>query len=85
MSAKIIQSILDQVRKLTPEERVRLADEVDQLTWSDRVRVVLNSVEASSNASSGPDDPEIDRIVAEVRSEKPLYERYWIRRRRSAP
>jgi hypothetical protein len=30
-------------------------------------------------------DDEIDRIVDEVRTETPLYEQYWIRRRQSAP
>ncbi len=84
MSRKVVQSILDQVRKLDAEDRVLLADEVDRLTWADRVESLISSLRAHPVPADPITEAEIDRIVDEVRSEKPLYERYWTRRQRSA-
>lgn len=78
-----VASILELIRKLPPAERVLVADEVDRLAWSDRVQRVVDDVGASGGAAL--DDVEIDRLVRDVRTEKSLSERYWTRRRRSAP
>ncbi len=84
MSHEVVESILAQIRGLPPEDRVALADEVDRLTWRGRAAVLIAGVR-SRQADLGPmADEEIDRIVDEVRSETPLYERYWTRLRRSA-
>ncbi len=85
MSRDAIQSILEMICRLAPAERVALADEVDRVTWRDRIQSLLADVQARDRQGRPLPDEEIDRIVGEVRSEKPLYERYWIRRRRSAP
>jgi hypothetical protein len=84
MNREALESILDLIRGLPPDERVALADEVDRLTWRDRMKAVADRIHARSRAAPVSDE-EIDRIVDDVRSEKPLYERYWIRRRSSAP
>ena len=78
-----VASILELIRKLPPAERVLVADEVDRLAWSDRVQRVVDDVGASGGVAL--DDVEIDRLVRDVRMEKSLSERYWTRRRRSAP
>lgn len=85
MSREVVQSILGQIRKLDAEDRVLLADEVDRLTWADRVEALISSLRAGCVRADPTAEAEIDRIVDEVRSEKPLYERYWTRRQRSAP
>lgn len=85
MSREQVESILEQIRKLAPPERAALADEVDRVTWRDRVQALIGRVAGADTRTSPIADDEIDRIAAEVRSEKPLYERYWTRRRRSAP
>lgn len=85
MSREAVQSILAQIRGLDPRQRVALADEVDRLTWRDRIEALITSLDARRRSSNPMADSEIDRLVDEVRSEKPLYERYWIRRQRSAP
>jgi hypothetical protein len=86
MNRKVMDSILETVRQLSPDERIALADEVDRLAWRDRVQVVLNDVRESVRRTGGPpSDDEIDAIVDEVRAEKSLYERYWTHRRSSAP
>ncbi len=85
MNRDAVESILQTVRGLPPDERIALADEIDRLAWRDRVQVVLDGVTARRQALPDPlTDDEIDQIVDEVRTETPLYERYWIRRRQSA-
>jgi len=79
-----VKSILDMIRTLPPEDRVELADEVDRLTLRDRMAAVADQIHSRSKSDPISDD-EIDRIVDEVRAEKSLYERYWTRRRSSAP
>lgn len=81
MSRDVIESILNQVRNLTPSERVAVADEVDRLAWRDRVQTLVDDVSSRCQDDSITDE-EIDSIVNDVRTETPLYERYWIRRRR---
>jgi hypothetical protein len=85
MSRELIDSILQTVRELDARDRITLADEVDRLAWRDRVQVVIDDIAAASRTGSPPDDAEIDAIVDQVRAEKSLYERYWTRRRQSAP
>lgn len=85
MSRDQLQSILEQIQELAPEDRVALADEVDRLTWRDRVRALMARITQREGQTDEIGDEEIDRTVDEVRSEKPLYERYWTRLRRSAP
>lgn len=85
MSHKAVESILDLIRGLAPRDRVMLADEVDRLTWRDRMRDLLDRVQDRAGQADPLDDEQIHAIVDEIRSETPLYERYWIRRRRSAP
>jgi hypothetical protein len=85
MGHNAVQSILEQVRNLDRADRVRLADELDRLTWRDRVETLLADVAARRGTTDPIADAEIDRLVDEVRSEKSLYERYWTRRQRSAP
>lgn len=83
--SEAVQSILDMIRRLPADDRLELADEVDRLTWRDRVQVVLDSIaDSGRREGSPPDDDEIDAIVDQVRSEKSLYERYWTRRRQLA-
>jgi hypothetical protein len=83
--SEVVQSILDMIRRLPPDERVQLADEVDRLTWRDRMQVVLDSIaEKCRREGPPPTDEEIDAIVDQVRSEKSLNERYWTRRQQSA-
>jgi len=84
MSREDVSSILDQIRRLTPEDRVALADEVDHLTWRDRVQALVARTDAHQTTTRPIADEEIDQVVDQVRSEKPLYERYWTRLRRSA-
>jgi hypothetical protein len=84
MSREPVQTILEQIRALLPQDRVRLADEVDRLTWRDRAEALMARIRARDGQTDPLDDAEIDRLVDAVRSEKPLYERYWTRRRRSA-
>jgi len=85
MNREAVDSILQMIQRLAPQDRAALADEVDRITWRDRMQGVLDRTRDRAGRADPLDDQEIDRIVDEVRSEKPLYERYWIRRRRSAP
>lgn len=85
MSREQIQSILNQIQGLEPQDRVVLADEVDRMTWRDRVQALMARVRQRQEQGQAIEEEEIDRIVDEVRSEKPLFERYWTRQRRSAP
>ncbi len=78
------RSILEMIRHLPVDERVELADEVDRLTWCDRMKAVAERIHEQAKANPITDE-EIDQIVDEVRSETSLYERYWTRRRSSAP
>lgn len=83
--SEAVQSILDMIRRLTADDRVQLADEVDRLAWRDRMQVVLDNIaEQCRREGPPPTDEEIDRIVDEVRAEKSLYERYWTHRRQLA-
>lgn len=85
MNREALDSILEKIRRLPPDERIAFADEVDRLAWRDRVQVVLDTIRESAQHEGGvPSDEEIDAIVDEVRAEKSLYERYWTRRRSSA-
>jgi len=85
MDENAVQSILSQIRELSSPERVLIADEVDRLTWRDRIETLLADIGSRPTESTSLSDEEIDRFVDEVRSETPLYERYWTRRRRSLP
>ena len=79
MSREQIQSILNQIQGLEPEDRAVLADEVDRLTWRDRVQILMAQVRERQEQGQAIEEEEIDRIVDEVRSEKPLFERYRTR------
>lgn len=85
MNREVIESLLDAVRRLPVDERLAVADEVDRIAWRDRVQAVLDRVAHAPPGEDPPDDAEIDANVEQVRAEKSLYERYWTRRRRSAP
>ena len=85
MSTDPVQSILEQIRLLPREQRVVLADEVDRLTWRDRVEELVSGIEPDGSGATRLSDDEMDALVREVRSETPLYERYWTRRQQSAP
>ncbi len=82
MSRQQVETILEQIRKLAPADRAALADEVDRVTWRDRVQALIGRVADSKGRTDSLADQEIDRLADEVRSEKPLYERYWTRLRR---
>ncbi len=85
MNRETLDSMLETIRRLPPEERIAFADAVDRLAWRDRVQVVMDTIrESARRAGDRPSDEEIDAIVDEVRAEKSLYERYWTRRRSSA-
>lgn len=85
MNREVMDSILETVRNLPPEERVALADEVDRLVWRDRMLSLIERVTERDGNLPPLSDEEIDEIVNDERRETPLYEQYWIRRRRSAP
>lgn len=85
MDREAVNSILERVRHLSSDERLALADEVDRLAWRDRMQSVLDEIGEARQHEGPPDDAEVEAIVNEVRAEKSLYERYWTRRRSSAP
>jgi hypothetical protein len=85
MYSDAVQSILAQIRNLPAHERVALADEVDRITWRDRMDSLTQRISARDTPDDTLTDEDIDRIVDEVRTETPLYERYWTRLRQSAP
>lgn len=85
MNRETLDSMLETIRRLPPDERIAFADEVDRLAWRDRVQVVVDTIrESVRREGDAPSDEEIDAIVDEVREEKSLFERYWTRRRSSA-
>ena len=85
MNRETLDSMLETIRRLPPDERIAFADEVDRLAWRDRVQVVVDTIRESVRREGDvPSDQEIDAIVDEVRAEKSLFERYWTRRRSSA-
>jgi hypothetical protein len=85
MNRDSLESMLESLRRLPPEERIAFADEVDRLVWRDRVQVVLASIrESLPREGNPPSDEEVDATVADVRAEQSLYERYWTLRRSSA-
>ncbi|HWL91957.1 MAG TPA: hypothetical protein VNT79_00335 [Phycisphaerae bacterium] len=68
------------IERLSTDERVALADEVDRRTWRDRMKAVADRIRTRNQADPISDE-EIDKMVDDVRSGTPLYERYWTRRR----
>src|SRR5437588_10013079 len=85
MNREAVDFIVEKVRALGPEDRIAVADEVDRIAWRDRVQVVLDEIAENVRREGPISDAEIDAIVKDVRAEKSLYERYWTRRRQSAP
>jgi len=70
-----VASILNQVRSLTPEQQIEVAEALDRMTWAQRWRRVCERIEGRASAESVPSDEEIDEEVRTVRREKPLSER----------
>jgi hypothetical protein len=74
MASSPVESILAQVKALSPEEQVEVAEALDRLTWARRWRKVCERIEENT-AKASAEDREIDDEVRAVRQEKPLSER----------
>ena len=85
MSRETVTSILETVRRLPPDERIAVADEVDRLAWRDRINALAAAIRARSQGLPPITDEEIDDIVKQVRAETPLFERSSTHRPSSAP
>lgn len=75
MSPMDVQNILEQVKALSPEQQIELAEAVDRLTWSRRWRAVCGRIESRMAAGAEFENERIDGEVRAVRREKPLSER----------
>ena len=75
MASSPVESIIDQIKALPPEEQLEVAEVVDRLTWAQRWRRVCERIEARARQHPDIRDEEIDATVRAVRQEKPLSER----------
>ena len=74
MSQTDVQDILKRVKRLSPEDQMTVAEQLDRLTLVRRA-VELQDRVAKRAASAGITDEDIDEALREVRREKPLYKR----------
>ncbi len=72
MPSPAVQSIIEQIRGLTPEEQVKLAEVLDRLTWARRWLQICERIESRRCGADDVSDDEIDELVRTVRKEKPL-------------
>ena len=72
--------IVDQVKALPVEERLRVAEAIDRLTWTQRWREICERIARNVASVGAMTDDEIDAEVREVRRETPLSERSSIPR-----
>lgn len=72
MTSPAVQSIIEQIRGLTPEEQIKLAEVLDRLTWARRWRQICERIESRRRGADDVSDDEIDELVRAVRKEKPL-------------
>jgi hypothetical protein len=75
MAASLSQSIVDQIKALSPEEQLRVAEAIDKITWAQRWRRVCERIEARAQAAGPLNEDLIDEAVKEVCKEKSLSDR----------
>lgn len=79
MASPPVDALFEQIKRLSPEEQLELAEAVDRLTWSARWRAICERIEARVSERPAPSDAEIDELVEDVRRENPLSARSSIR------
>jgi hypothetical protein len=72
MASPPVDALVDQIKRLPPDQQIELAQAVDRLTWSARWRAICERIEARVAGQPQLSDDEIDEEVREVRREKPL-------------
>lgn len=80
MASPPVDALFEQIKRLSPDEQLELAEAVDRLTWTARWRVICERIEARTAGQPELSDADIDAIVDEVRQEKSLSARSSTRR-----
>lgn len=80
MASPSVDALFEQIKRLTPDEQIELAEAVDRLTWTARWRAICERIEARATGQPELSDAEIDASVDEVRQEKSLSARSSTRR-----
>ncbi len=72
MASPPVDALVEQIKRLSPEQQVELAEAVDRLTWTSRWRAICERIEARAAGQPEISEAEIDEIIDAVRKEKPL-------------
>ena len=75
MADASINSIVELVKSLSLDEQMKVAEEIDRLTWIQRWRRICATIEARLPSQPAMTDDEIDAAVRAVREETSLSER----------
>ena len=81
MADASVNSIVEQVKSLSLDEQMQVAEEIDRLTWIQRWRRICEQLESRMRGRAVITDDQIDAAVRVAREETPLSERSSIQRR----